>query len=325
MMETFPQIKKSLAVELKAFDKVFRQSVKSKVALLDVIMRYILKSKGKQLRPMFVLLSADLIDKINESTYRAATLIELMHTATLVHDDVVDDSFQRRGRFSINYLWKNKIAVLAGDYLLSRGMMVALENKEFEILTIVSKAVRDMSEGELLQLEKARKLDISEEVYYEIIRQKTASLMASCFATGAASVSDDAVLIEKMRLIGENAGIAFQIKDDLFDFDARNKTGKPSSIDIKEKKMTLPLIYLLSQSSLLEKRKIINIVKRHNTDDEKVAWLINRVKESGGLEYTQNKMLEYKNIALDLLNDFPDNKAKDSLVSLIEYIITRNK
>lgn len=325
MMETFPQIKKSLAVELKAFDKVFRQSVKSKVALLDVIMRYILKSKGKQLRPMFVLLSADLIDKINESTYRAATLIELMHTATLVHDDVVDDSFQRRGRFSINYLWKNKIAVLAGDYLLSRGMMVALENKEFEILTIVSKAVRDMSEGELLQLEKARKLDISEEVYYEIIRQKTASLMASCFATGAASVSDDAVLIEKMRLIGENAGIAFQIKDDLFDFDARNKTGKPSSIDIKEKKMTLPLIYLLSQSSLLEKRKIINIVKRHNADDEKVAWLINRVKESGGLEYTQNKMLEYKNIALDLLNDFPDNKAKDSLVSLIEYIITRNK
>lgn len=324
-METFPQIKKSLAVELKAFDKVFRQSVKSKVALLDVIMRYILKSKGKQLRPMFVLLSADLIDKINESTYRAATLIELMHTATLVHDDVVDDSFQRRGRFSINYLWKNKIAVLAGDYLLSRGMMVALENKEFEILTIVSKAVRDMSEGELLQLEKARKLDISEEVYYEIIRQKTASLMASCFATGAASVSDDAVLIEKMRLIGENAGIAFQIKDDLFDFDTGNKTGKPSSIDIKEKKMTLPLIYLLSQSSLLEKRKIINIVKRHNTDDEKVAWLINRVKESGGLEYTQNKMLEYKNIALDLLNDFPDNKAKDSLVSLIEYIITRNK
>lgn len=325
MMETFPQIKKSLAVELKAFDKVFRQSVKSKVALLDVIMRYILKSKGKQLRPMFVLLSADLIDKINESTYRAATLIELMHTATLVHDDVVDDSFQRRGRFSINYLWKNKIAVLAGDYLLSRGMMVALENKEFEILTIVSKAVRDMSEGELLQLEKARKLDISEEVYYEIIRQKTASLMASCFATGAASVSDDAVLIEKMRLIGENAGIAFQIKDDLFDFDTGNKTGKPSSIDIKEKKMTLPLIYLLSQSSLLEKRKIINIVKRHNADDEKVAWLINRVKESGGLEYTQNKMLEYKNIALDLLNDFPDNKAKDSLVSLIEYIITRNK
>jgi octaprenyl-diphosphate synthase len=324
MMETFPQIKKSLAVELKAFDKVFRQSVKSKVALLDVIMRYILKSKGKQLRPMFVLLSAQLLDKINESTYRAATLIELMHTATLVHDDVVDDSFQRRGRFSINYLWKNKIAVLAGDYLLSRGMMVALENKEFEILTIVSKAVRDMSEGELLQLEKARKLDISEEVYFEIIRQKTASLMASCVATGAASVTDDEKVIEKMRLIGEYAGIAFQIKDDLFDFDAGNKTGKPSSIDIKEKKMTLPLIYLLSQSSLLEKRKIINIVKRHNTDERKVGWLIKRVEEAGGLQYTQAKMLEYQNKALKLLDEFPENKAKESLVSLIGYVISRN-
>lgn len=324
-METFPQIKKSLAVELKAFNTVFRQSVKSKVALLDVIMRYILKSKGKQLRPMFVLLSASLLDNINESTYRAATLIELMHTATLVHDDVVDDSFQRRGRFSINYLWKNKIAVLAGDYLLSRGMMVALENKEFEILTIVSKAVRDMSEGELLQLEKARKLDISEEVYFEIIRQKTASLMASCFATGAASVTNDSNVIEKMRQIGEYAGIAFQIKDDLFDFDTGNKTGKPSSIDIKEKKMTLPLIYLLSQSNLLEKRKIINIVKRHNMDENKVAWLIKKVEEAGGLDYTQAKMIEFKNKALKLLNEFPDNKAKESLVSLIEYVITRNK
>lgn len=325
MMETFPEIKKFLAVELKAFDKVFRQSVKSNVALLDVIMRYILKSKGKQLRPMFVLLSADLLAKSNESTFRAATLVELMHTATLVHDDVVDDSFQRRGRFSINYLWKNKIAVLAGDYLLSRGMMLALENKEFEILTIVSKAVKDMSEGELLQLEKARKLDISEEVYFEIIRQKTASLMASCFATGAASVTEDAEVVEKMRVIGENAGIAFQIKDDLFDFEKSNKTGKPSGIDIKEKKMTLPLIYLLSKSSMLEKRKIINIVKRHNTDEKKVEWLIKRVEDSGGIEYTAKKMLEYKNRAVDLLNEFPDNKAKQSLISLIDYSISRKK
>jgi len=322
-METFPQIKKSLAPELTAFDKVFRNAVKSKVALLDVIMRYILKSKGKRLRPMFVLLSAKLFGEITDSTYRAATLIELMHTATLVHDDVVDDSYQRRGRFSINYLWKNKIAVLAGDYLLSRGMMVALENDEFKILTIVSKAVRDMSEGELLQLEKARKLDISEDIYFEIIRQKTASLMASCFATGAASVNDNEEVIEKMRLIGEYAGIAFQIKDDLFDFDASNKTGKPSNIDIKEKKMTLPLIYLLSQSSLLKKRKIINIVKNHNTDEKKVGWLINKVNESGGLEYTQRKMIEYKNKAIELLHDFPENEAKKSLIILIEYVISR--
>jgi len=323
MMETFPQIKKSLAPELTAFDKVFRNAVKSKVALLDVIMRYILKSKGKRLRPMFVLLSAKLFGEITDSTYRAATLIELMHTATLVHDDVVDDSYQRRGRFSINYLWKNKIAVLAGDYLLSRGMMVALENDEFKILTIVSKAVRDMSEGELLQLEKARKLDISEDIYFEIIRQKTASLMASCFATGAASVNDNEEVIEKMRLIGEYAGIAFQIKDDLFDFDASNKTGKPSNIDIKEKKMTLPLIYLLSQSSLLKKRKIINIVKNHNIDEKKVGWLINKVNESGGLEYTQRKMIEYKNKAIELLHDFPENEAKKSLIILIEYVISR--
>lgn len=325
MMETLPQIKKSLSNELKAFNKVFKQSVKSNVPLLDVIMRYILKSKGKQLRPLFVLLSADLLGEINDSTYRAATLIELMHTATLVHDDVVDDSFQRRGRFSINYLWKNKIAVLAGDYLLSRGMMLALKNKDFEVLTIVSEAVRDMSEGELLQLEKARKLDISEEVYFEIIRQKTASLLASCFATGAASVTDDAKVIEKMKLIGEYAGIAFQIKDDLFDFDPGNKTGKPSGIDIKEKKMTLPLIYLLSQSSILEKRKIINIVKRHNTNNEKIEWLIKRVEEAGGLEYTEKKMLEYKNKSRKLLDTFPDSKARKALTSLIDYSISRKK
>lgn len=324
-METLSQIKKSLAGELKAFNKVFKQSVKSKVALLDVIMKYILKSKGKQLRPLFVLLSAKLLGDINESSYRAATLIELMHTATLVHDDVVDDSFQRRGRFSVNYLWRNKIAVLAGDYLLSRGMMVALENKDFGILTIVSRAVRDMSEGELLQLEKARKLDISEEVYFEIIRQKTASLMASCFATGAASNTQDDKVIEKMRLIGEYAGIAFQIKDDLFDFDTGNSAGKPSGIDIKEKKMTLPLIYLLSKCSLLEKRKIINIVRRHNTDEEKVQWLITRVKESGGLDYTKTKMLEYKNKSIELLQEFPENQSRESLISLIEFITSRDK
>lgn len=324
-METYSQIKKQLSSELKTFEKVFRQSVKSNVALLDVIMRYILKSKGKQLRPMFVLLSAQLLGKINDSTYRAATLIELMHTATLVHDDVVDDSFQRRGRFSINYLWKNKIAVLAGDYLLSKGMLLALENKEYDVLEIVSTAVKDMSEGELLQLEKARKLDISEAVYFEIIKKKTASLMASCFATGAASVTNNTEDILKMQKIGELAGIAFQIKDDLFDFELKNDTGKPSGIDIKEKKMTLPLIYLLSQSSMLEKRKIINIVKRHNTDEKKVNWLIDRVIESGGIEYTNNIMLDYKNKSLEMLQEFPDNQARKGIVDLIEYLTTRKK
>lgn len=324
-MNSLKDIQKPLQKELETFQKVFRGSVKSKVPLLDVIMRYILKSKGKQLRPLFVLYSADLLGEINDSTYRAATLIELMHTATLVHDDVVDDSFQRRGRFSINYLWKNKIAVLAGDYLLSRGMMVALENRDYHLLEIVSRAVKDMSEGELLQLEKARKLDISEEVYFEIIRKKTAALLASCFSTGAASVTNDQESIEKMREIGELAGMAFQIKDDLFDFDISNETGKPSGIDIKEKKMTLPLIHLLDNSSFIEKRKIINIVKRHNTNTEKVTWLIDRVKNKGGIAYASDKMEELKSKAINMLHEFPDNQARQALISLINYSTDRNK
>lgn len=324
-MNSLKEIKKPLSEELKTFQKVFRQSVKSKVPLLDVIMRYILKSKGKQMRPLFVFYSARMFGDINDSTYRAATLIELMHTATLVHDDVVDDSFQRRGRFSVNYLWKNKIAVLAGDFLLSRGMLLALENRDFEILEIVSRAVKDMSEGELLQLEKARKLDISEEVYYEIIRQKTASLLASCFSTGTASVSKNPEIIEKMRLVGEYAGMAFQIKDDLFDFQSNGQTGKPSGIDIKEKKMTLPLIHLLDQSGYIEKRKIIHTIKRHNEDPKKVEWLLQLVREAGGLEYTEQKMLEFKNKSLDLLNEFPDNNARNSLTDLIEFVTERKK
>jgi octaprenyl-diphosphate synthase len=288
-------------------------------------MNYILKTKGKQMRPLFVLYSAGVFGKINDSTYRAATLIELMHTATLVHDDVVDDSFQRRGRFSINALWRNKIAVLVGDFLLSRGLLTALENKEFTILEIVSKAVKDMSEGELLQIEKARKLDISEEIYYEIIRKKTASLLASCFATGASSTCNQVDNIEKMRQIGEYAGMAFQIKDDLFDFTESNKTGKPSGIDIKEKKMTLPLIYLLNQSNYLEKRKIINIVKNHNTDNEKVRWLIDQVNQSGGMNYATKKMMEFKGKALDLLYEFPENESRKALEKLIEFTIDRSK
>ena len=324
-MPSLKEIKKPVASEIKAFQKVFRDAVKSKVPLLDVIMRYILKAKGKQMRPLFVIYSAALFENINPSTYRAATLVELMHTATLVHDDVVDDSDQRRGRFSINYLWKNKIAVLAGDYLLSRGMLLALENKDFEVLEIVSRAVKDMSEGELLQLEKARKLNIDEEIYYEIIRKKTASLLASCFATGAISAGADYSQTEKMRLIGEYAGMAFQIKDDLFDFQQNNETGKPSGIDIKEKKMTLPLIYLLNQSTSLQRRRLINIIKNHNTNNEKVAWLMEQVTQSGGMDYAKTKMLEFKNKALEILNEFPENQARTALEQLIEYSIERRK
>ena len=323
-MNSLNEIKRPVAEELAAFQKVFRNSVKSKVPLLDVIMRYILKAKGKQMRPLIVIYSAKLFNSVNESTYRAATLIELMHTATLVHDDVVDDSSQRRGRFSINALWKNKIAVLVGDYLLSRGLLVALEYKEYKILDIVSRAVKEMSEGELLQIEKARKLDIKEDIYYEIIRKKTASLLASCFASGAASASGD-VDIEKMRKIGELAGMAFQIKDDLFDFSKGNNTGKPSGIDIKEKKMTLPLIYALNQVSMSDKRKMINIVKHYNTNHKKVDWLIEMVVQSGGIQYATEKMLEFMNSAIDLLHKFPDNEARNSLEQLIEFTIERKK
>jgi octaprenyl-diphosphate synthase len=325
-MSSLNDIKKPVKEELAAFQKVFRSSVKSKVPLLDVIMRYILKSKGKQMRPLIVIYSAKLFDNINESTYRAATLIELMHTATLVHDDVVDDSSQRRGRFSINALWKNKIAVLAGDYLLSRGLLVALESKDYHLLEIVSGAVKEMSEGELLQIEKARKLDIEEDVYYDIIRKKTASLLASCFATGAASTSASSDAdVEKMWKIGELAGMAFQIKDDLFDFSKGNATGKPTGVDIKEKKMTLPLIYALNRVSASEKRKMIRIVKHHNTDREKVEWLIDRVVASGGMEYARQKMHELTDKSVELLHEFPENVARHALEQLIEYSVDRKK
>ncbi len=323
-MNTLNQLKKPIEKELDIFQQVFRQSVKSNVPLLDVIMRYLLKAKGKQLRPVIVLYSASLMGELNESTYRAASLIELLHTATLVHDDVVDDSSHRRGRFSINALWRNKIAVLAGDYLLSRGMLLALKAKDYHILEIVSEAVKEMSEGELLQMEKARKLDIDEQVYYDVIRKKTASLLASCFAAGAASTCRDEDTIQRMWQVGELAGMAFQIKDDLFDFQKNNQTGKPSGIDIKEKKMTLPLIFALSKASFLEKRKIINIVKNHNTDGEKVAWLMDFVKESGGLDYAENKMNEFKKQSLDLLKTFPENLARTALEDLVVYSIERN-
>lgn len=325
-MSKVADIKAPIHKEMDVFEGHFKSFMKSKTPLLDKITHYIVKRKGKQIRPMFVFLSAKMIaNEVQEKTYRAASLIELLHTATLVHDDVVDDANLRRGFFSINALWKNKVAVLVGDYLLSRGLLLSLEHKDHDLLEIVSTAVKEMSEGELLQIEKARKLDIEEDIYFEIIRQKTASLIASCCAAGTASVTNDKELIEKMRVLGETVGIAFQIKDDLFDYQAKNIIGKPTGIDIKEQKMTLPLIYTLSQCSKAEKKWIINIVKRHNTDQKKVRELISFVEEKGGLAYTKEKMFAYRDKSLQLLNDFPDGDAKYSLKELIHYTIEREK
>lgn len=298
--------------------------MKSTVPLLDTITRYIIKRKGKQMRPMFVFLSAGLCGTVNESTFRAASLIELLHTATLVHDDVVDDSNLRRGFFSLNALWKNKIAVLVGDYLLSRGLLLALEQDEFKLLKIVSTAVREMSEGELLQIEKARNLDIQESVYFEIIRKKTASLIASCCACGASSVNVSDEMMKSMWSFGEYAGIAFQIKDDLFDYERNNATGKPNGTDIRDQKMTLPLIYLLNHSGFLEKRWIINTVKNHHNDAVKVATLIDKVVACGGIDYAQEKMLEYRQKSLDILRTFPENKYRHSLEQLVLFTTERN-
>ncbi len=324
-MALLKELKKPLSKEIKEFQQIFNKSVKSSVPLLDIIMKYILKAKGKQVRPLIVLYSAALFNGINESTYRAATLIELLHTATLVHDDVVDDSDRRRGMFSINALWKNKIAVLVGDYLLSRGMLTALQAKDYHTLEIVSEAVKEMSEGELLQIEKARKLDIDESVYFEVIRKKTASLMASCFAAGASSSTNDQDDIKKMWEIGENAGIAFQIKDDILDFEKSSVTGKSSGADIKEQKMTLPLIYLLNQSTILKKRKIISIIKNNNTNSDKVNWIISEIASAGGLEYATQKMEEYRTKAINLLREFPESTFRVALEQIIEFTIDRKK
>jgi octaprenyl-diphosphate synthase len=307
------------------FEKKFKESMSSSVPLLDKITGYIVKRKGKQIRPMFVFLSAQLTGEINDSTYRAAALIELLHTATLVHDDVVDDSMERRGFFSVNALWKNKIAVLIGDYLLSKGLLLSLDHNDFHLLKIVSNAVREMSEGELLQIEKARRLDISEEIYYEIIRKKTATLIAACCASGIASVNNDETQIETLRNFGSLTGIAFQIKDDLFDYGDGEDIGKPRGIDIQEKKMTLPLIYALNKSSWIEKRKIISIIKNHSEEPEQVKKVIDFVIKSGGIEYAQNAMNEYKNKALDILMTFPKNDSRDALEELVIYTTERKK
>lgn len=325
-MKITAKIKEPIREEMELFEQKFRGATSSKVALLNRITYYIVNRKGKQMRPMFVFLVAKMLanGKVNDRTYRGASVIELIHTATLVHDDVVDDSNKRRGFFSINALWKNKIAVLVGDYLLSKGLLLSIDNGDFDLLRIISVAVREMSEGELLQMEKARRLDIVEEVYYEVIRQKTATLIAACCAMGACSVMPEAPeLIEKMRLFGEYIGMAFQIKDDLFDY-TEEAIGKPTGIDIKEQKMTLPLIYVLNTCSKEEKKWLVNSVKNHNKDKQRVKEVIHFVKTHQGLEYATAKMKEYQQKALALLEDFPASPYKESLELMVNYVINRN-
>ena len=325
-MKVVEQIKDPIRVEMELFEKKFHDAMSSKVALLNRITYYIVNRKGKQMRPMFVFLVAKMISKgkVNERTYRGAAVIELIHTATLVHDDVVDDSNRRRGFFSINALWKNKIAVLVGDYLLSKGLLLSIDNGDFDLLKIISVAVREMSEGELLQIEKARRLDITEEVYYEIIRQKTATLIAACCSLGACSVAPESEEVEKMRKFGELIGMAFQVKDDLFDY-TDGPIGKPTGIDIKEQKMTLPLIYALNQSDKKERKWLINSVKRYNKDKKRVREVIAFVKQKGGMEYAEEKMVGFQKQALDILEEFEDSSYKASLKQMVNYVIQRKK
>ncbi len=324
MSLSIKEIQAPIEKEMKEFEQTFRNSMKTNVVLLDKIMNYIVKRKGKQMRPMFVFLSAHVCGNIDERSYRGAALIELLHTATLVHDDVVDDSNYRRGFFSLNALWKNKIAVLVGDYLLSKGLLLSVDNEDFDLLKIVSNAVREMSEGELLQIEKARLLDITEDVYYEIIRQKTATLIAACCAVGAASVGRSKEDVEKFRVFGEKVGMAFQIKDDLFDY-GDEEIGKPLGIDIKERKMTLPLINALEKASSSDRKRVKKIIKNHNEDTKKVKEVINFVKESGGVDYAEKVMKTYQQEALLILEDFEDSTYKRSLAGLVNYTIDRKK
>ncbi len=324
MSKALFDLQQPIASELKEFEGRFRLAMKSQVPLLDRITYYIAHRKGKQIRPMFVLLSAKLLGDINDSTYTAASMVELVHTATLVHDDVVDDSEKRRGFFSINALWKNKIAVLVGDFLLSKGLLIALEHSEFLMLKILNQAVTKMSEGELLQMAKARKLDIEEDVYYEIIEKKTASFIAASCVAGAASVTADTTILDKINGFGLNIGMSFQLKDDLLDY-GQQSIGKPRGIDIREKKMTLPLIYALSKASKAEKREIIYLVKNGKGDRQTVQKVIDFAIEKGGLEYATRKMLEYRDRALDILGDFASNPASRSLEGLIRFVTDRDK
>lgn len=323
-MPGIDQIKEPIAADITVFEEKFKASMHSDAPLLDRITHYIVKRKGKQIRPMFVFFAAKLCGGIVESTHRGAALVELLHTATLVHDDVVDNAYERRGFFSINALWKNKIAVLVGDYLLAKGLLLSVHNNEFRLLQIVSEAVKQMSEGELLQIEKVRRMDISEALYFDVIRQKTASLIASCCACGAASAGASDEVIEKMRLFGEKVGIAFQIKDDTFDF-GTDDVGKPIGIDIKEKKVTLPLIYALNRSDKAEKKRIINLVKNHQDDPVKIQEIIDFVNQKEGVHYANEKMEEYQKEAFDILHSFEPGDARTGLEQLVRYTTERKK
>ena len=324
-METLDTIKQPIKQEMSTFNDRFRTHLSSNVPLVDRVMRYMVKRKGKQLRPILVFLSAKIQGSITDATYIGASLVEIMHTATLVHDDVVDDADQRRGFFSINALWKNKIAVLIGDYLLSKVLLIAVETKEYNLLEYVSGAVKSMSEGELLQIEKARKLDITEEVYFEIIQQKTASLLETCCVVGAASAGGSDEEIEKFRMLGRHLGLAFQIKDDLFDFERVNLTGKPAGIDIKEQKMTLPLIKALQEADSKQRQHIIKTIKKHHDRPKKVQEVVDFVRQSGGLEYARSKMLEHINQAKEILYNFPQTEERDALALVLDYTAQRKK
>ncbi|MFT3846895.1 MAG: polyprenyl synthetase family protein [Lacibacter sp.] len=321
-MNSSHHIQQLVKQELTEFEEKFRAAVKSRVSLLDRIMQYIIKRKGKQVRPMFVFLSAKLFGNINEHTHRAAALVELLHTATLVHDDVVDEAMERRGFFSINALWKNKIAVLVGDYLLSKGLLLSLRNDDFATLKILSEAVEKMSEGELLQIEKTRKLNLDEDVYFEIIRNKTASLLSSACAAGAWSTTNDTYKTEQMKIFGEKAGIAFQIKDDLFDYGS-DSIGKPTGNDIKEKKLTLPLIYTLNTVNSAKKRELIYIIKNENKRKKQVQYVIDEVIKAGGIQYATEKMNQFRDEAIEILKQFPQNEIRDGLESLVRFTTDR--
>ena len=323
-MKPVELIKLPIKKEMELFEKKFKDAMLSKVPLLNRVTYYIVRRKGKQMRPMFVFLVAKMVSNggFDERTYRGASIVELIHTATLVHDDVVDDSNRRRGFYSINALWKNKIAVLVGDFLLSKGLLLSIDNEDFDLLKLISIAVREMSEGELLQIEKARKLDITEDIYFDIIRQKTATLIAACCGIGAASVGVKQDTVQQMRKFGEYIGIAFQIKDDLFDY-SEEKIGKPTGIDIKEQKMTLPLIHTLNDCTAKEKAWIINTVKKHNKNKERVKELITFVKDNGGISYTISQMNSYKNKAVSILNNYPESPYKTSLLQMIDYVVER--
>ncbi|MBW8360400.1 MAG: polyprenyl synthetase family protein [Weeksellaceae bacterium] len=323
MANIVEEIKKPIAQEMKLFEKKFYESMQSNVPLLDKVTRFIVTTKGKQMRPMFVFLCAKLVGDVNEKTFRGASMIELIHTATLVHDDVVDESFKRRNFFSINALWKNKIAVLVGDYLLSKSVLLSTDHKDYDLLSVIARTIREMSEGELLQLEKARKLDITEDVYYEIIRQKTATLIAACCEIGVLSNEADEAMSAKMMQFGTYTGMAFQIKDDLFDYLSSNFIGKPVGIDIKEQKMTLPLIHTLKMASEADRKYYFNTIKRYNNDKKRVKELIDFVKESGGLDYAVGVMKDFQQKAKDILHEFPDSEPKHSLNLMLDYVIER--